>query len=68
MSFIVENTIFFIAVEWGIKDLMEKLNCDKFRSRLPGFYLLRDWGEKLPPPPKVFLKKKFEAISNKDLF
>ena len=36
-------------------------NCYK-----PGFYLLGGWGEAYPP--KVSLKKKFKAISNKDLF
>ena len=35
MSFILENTILFSTVEWGIKDLADKLTCDEFKSWLP---------------------------------
>ena len=35
MSFIKENTILFSAVEWGIKDPVDKLTCDQFNSWLP---------------------------------
>ena len=30
LSFIMENTISFSAVDWGIKDPVDKLTCDKF--------------------------------------
>ena len=32
MSFIIENTILFGAVEWGIINPVDKLTCDKFKS------------------------------------
>ena len=32
MSFILESTILFSAVEWGIKDRVDKLICDEFES------------------------------------
>ena len=35
MSFIIENTILFSAVERGIKDPADKSTCDKFKSWLP---------------------------------
>ena len=35
MSFIIENTILFGAVELGIKDPADKSTCDTFKSWLP---------------------------------
>ena len=35
MSFITENTILFSAVGWGMKDPVDKLTWDKFKSWLP---------------------------------
>ena len=35
MPFIIENTILFSAVEWGVKDQVDKLTSDKFIGWLP---------------------------------
>ena len=32
MSFIIDDKILFSAVEWGIKDLVDKLTCDRVKA------------------------------------